>query len=216
MTKEPEARSEPELEPKPEPKPERDVWREGLEVAMAEFKALRDEINQRATYCHTLLNINVVASGTVAGLALNNRDRILLLLILPVLNPVLGLLWLDHSFAIRGMGDYVERSLRPLVNQYAGASGQLLGWEGHLDEHEGDSKVLRFIPLGAPIAVLFAGVPVASLALTLTSLGQIHAWLLWGLGLALTLAFIWMWARLLFKPYASARSSAVPTPRTEA
>ncbi len=206
MTEQPEAQLKPVSE--------HEVWREGLEVAMAEFKALRDEINQRATYCHTLLNINVVASGTVAGLALNNSGRVLLLLILPILNPVLGLLWLDHSFAIRGMGDYVERYLRPLVNRSAGASGQLLGWEGHLDEHEGDSKVLRFIPLGAPIAVLFAGVPAASLAFTLSTLDQVHEWLLWGLGAALTLAFVWMWGRLLFKPYASARSSAVPAPRT--
>ena len=38
-----------------------------LNVVLTEFRCLRDEINQRATYCHTLISINVLASGTLAG-----------------------------------------------------------------------------------------------------------------------------------------------------
>jgi hypothetical protein len=99
-----------------------------LEVLLAEFKALRDEINQRATYCHTIININVIASGTVASFALGGDDRLNLLLILPILGPVLGLLWLDHSWAIRGMGDYIA-GLAVRVNVEAAGDGTLLGWE---------------------------------------------------------------------------------------
>ena len=40
-----------------------------LNVVLTEFKALRDEINQRATYCHTIININVVAIGTIGAFA---------------------------------------------------------------------------------------------------------------------------------------------------
>src|SRR6266487_2734697 len=111
----------------------REVDPKVLEVALAEFKALRDEIGSRATSSHTLININVVVSGVVAGLVVNNPGRVALLLLLPILSPVLGLLWLDHAHNIRNLGDYINATLRPLITGAIGPGGEAaLAWEAHV------------------------------------------------------------------------------------
>ena len=130
---------------------------------------------------------------------------------LPILSPVLGLLWLDHSYAIRGMGDYINTRLRPTVAQLANGPVGLLGWEDYLDDHERHHRVLRFVPLGTPIGILFAGLPIASLVYLTTHLEAVWGWGLWSLGALLTLAFVAMWMVLLLTPYGGGRSSASPT-----
>ncbi len=182
-----------------------------LTVAMAEFKALRDEINQRATYCHTILNINVVATGTVAGLVLGNTSRLDLLLILPILGPVLGLLWLDHSYAIRGMGDYINDRLRPQVCDAAGDQS-LLGWEGYLDDFERRHKLLRFLPLGVPIVVLFAAIPTFALLRVVDVIGVDWRGAIWLVGLLLTVSYLTLLLLLLFAPYLRTRRRATRGP----
>lgn len=193
-----------------------------LNVVLTEFKALRDEINQRATYCHTLININVVASATLAGLVLGNPRQIELLLILPVLSPVLGLLWIDHSYAIRNMGDYINTELKPAVARTVPRDPELLRWETYLDEHERKHKTLRFLPLGVPILVVFSAVPAFALVRAYTEIGfdwkaaldalcvfhwegvvRMFGWkgTLWALGFVLTLAFFLLWLVLLLTPY---------------
>jgi hypothetical protein len=179
-----------------------------LRVAMDEFKALRDEINQRATYCHTLININVVGTGTFAGFVLANPGRTSLLLLLPLLNPVLGLLWLDHSFAIRNMGDYINTKLKPVIAEAVGDEPKLLQWESYLDEHERGHKLLRFLPLGVPILVLFTGVPTIALVRVWGTIGVNWKGVVWVLGLALTISFLALWLTLLFQPWARLRPFA--------
>jgi hypothetical protein len=178
-----------------------------VDVLLTEFKALRDEINQRATYCHTIININVIASGTVASFALGGDGRLSLLLVLPILGPVLGLLWLDHSYAIRGMGDYIARLSRR-VNEEAGGDGTLLGWETHLDESERVHKILRFLPLGVPIGLLFAGIPLTALVRLVTVQTSPWEWVTWAFGAVMTLTFSAMWVIFLLRPWAAARSTA--------
>src|SRR5690348_16883190 len=108
-----------------------------LDVALSEFKALRDEIGSRAGASLTLININAVASGVAGGLVVNNPGRASLLLILPILSPVLGLLWLDHANNIRNIGDYINATLRPQIATAAGAPpGSVLAWEEHVDTYE--------------------------------------------------------------------------------
>jgi hypothetical protein len=113
---------------------------EALQVIMNEFEALRDEVNQRATHCRTLIDINVLASGTIRGFVFENPQRVPLLLLIPVLSPVLGLLWLDHSYAIRTMGDYINDELKPAVMMAASVDTELLRWETYVDERERDTS----------------------------------------------------------------------------
>jgi len=176
-----------------------------LEVALAEFKALRDEIGSRATSSHTLININAVASGVAGGLVVNNPNRVELLLLLPILSPVLGLLWLDHAHNIRNIGDYINATLRPLITGAIGPGGEAaLAWEAHVDRYE-QRALLRFVPLGVPVLVLFAAVPVASLAWTAGHIGSTWWWLLWVGGALLTLSFLVLWLRLILQPIVTAR-----------
>jgi hypothetical protein len=179
-----------------------------VQVMLDEFKALRDEINDRATHCHTVININVVASGSVAAFALEDPSRLALLLLLPVLGPVLGLLWLDHSYAIRGIGDYINGYLRPEINELAAGDGRLLGWETFLDMHEKEHKLLRFLPLGLPISLIFAGVPALALGVAVSAVETVEGWALWGLGLALIFSFLTVWIRFLTIPWVGGRSTA--------
>jgi hypothetical protein len=179
-----------------------------LQAALEEFKALRDEINQRATHCHTIININIVASGTVGAFALGDPARVDLLLLIPILSPVLGLLWLDHSFSIRNIGDYIKNNLSGSVNKYAGGEGTLLHWESFLDEHEKGHKLLRFLPLGVPIGLVFAGIPLVALARVVAEIDSGWGWLLWGLGAALTAAFVALWITFLAIPWLGGRSMA--------
>ncbi len=187
----------------PEPSPDNSKL---LDVALQEFGALRDEIGSRATFSHTLININAVTSGVVAGLVVNNPGRVELLLLLPILSPVLGLLWLDHAHNIRNMGDYINRTLRPLIVGTLGPGGEAaLAWEEHVDQYE-RRALLRFLPLGVPVLVLFAGVPVASLARTVGDLGSGWQWFLWVAGAALTASFLLLWSRLILEPMVSSRT----------
>jgi hypothetical protein len=176
-----------------------------LDVALAEFKALRDEIGSRASSSHTLININAVASGVTGGLVVNNPGRVELLLILPILSPVLGLLWLDHAHNIRNMGDYINLTLRPQIAGGIGPGGEgALAWEEHVDRYE-QRAWLRFVPLGVPVLVLFAAVPLVSLARTASDVGSGWQWLLWVGGALLTLSFLVLWSRLILQPILSAR-----------
>ncbi len=181
-----------------------------LDVALAEFKALRDEIGSRASSSHTLININAAASGVIGGLVVGNPGRVELLLLLPVLSPVLGLLWLDHAHNIRNIGDYINTTLRPQIAGAIGPGGEAaLGWEEHVDRYE-QRVWLRFLPLGVPVLVLFAGVPVASLARTVGDIESGWQWLFWVGGALLTLSFLWLWARLILQPTLSARRATGP------
>ena len=80
--------------------------------------------------------------------------------------PVLGLLWLDHAHNIRNIGDYINTTLRPLMASILGVeTARVLSWEEHVDLYE-RRALLRFVPLGVPVLVLFAAVPIVSLART--------------------------------------------------
>jgi hypothetical protein len=172
-----------------------------LNVVLSEFKALRDEINQRATYCHTLININIVATGTLAGFVLNDPSGIELLLLMPVLSPVLGLLWLDHSNAIRNMGDYIAARVQTTIAETIPGHPDLLGWEAFLDEHEVGHKTLRFLPLGVPILAVFTALPTFALVRSFGELTSVWRWVLWFLGLFLTVSFLGLWIFFLLKPF---------------
>lgn len=185
-----------------------DTSKSQLDVALAEFKALRDEIGSRATSSHTLININAVASGVAGGLVVNNPGRVELLLVLPILSSVLGLLWLDHAHNIRNIGDYINTTLRPSIVGILGEGGErALAWEEHVDVYE-RRAFLRFLPLGVPVLVLFAAVPVASLARTGGSVGSGWQWVLWIGGGLLTISFLALWTRLILQPILTARGES--------
>ena len=75
-----------------------------LNLTVAEFNALRGEIKDRSTIAYTLMNINITATTAIAGFVLSSKADPILLLILPLLSPALGMLFVDHSYNIDNLG----------------------------------------------------------------------------------------------------------------
>jgi hypothetical protein len=84
-----------------------------MNALIAEFNAIRAEIIFRATSQSTLMQINITAAGTIAVFALANDRYILAMIIIPILSPVLGILWLDHDATIMKLGGFIEKKLKP-------------------------------------------------------------------------------------------------------
>jgi hypothetical protein len=83
-----------------------------MNVLIAEFNAVREEIIYRATSQGTLMQINITAAGAVASFALVNYAYAPMLIIIPILSPVLGVLWLDHDASIMKLGNYIRHRLK--------------------------------------------------------------------------------------------------------
>jgi hypothetical protein len=82
-------------------------------ILLAHYKAIRDEIVLRATAQSTLLQINITAVGTIAGFVLAYKANLLALLVIPILSPLLGMLWLDHHESIADLGRFVRGNIEP-------------------------------------------------------------------------------------------------------
>jgi hypothetical protein len=79
-----------------------------LSVLIAEANAIRQEITNRSNSQGTLMQVNITAAGAVASFALANHAYAPILVVLPILSPVLGLLWMDHDAAILKLGRYIR------------------------------------------------------------------------------------------------------------
>lgn len=77
------------------------------EVRLAEFQALREEIQQRSSSQHSILALYAASFSAIIGLALE-RDSPELLYIAPVLTLSAGLLWADHHRSIQRIGRYIR------------------------------------------------------------------------------------------------------------
>lgn len=174
-----------------------------LNVVLAEFEALRGEITDRASAAYTLLNLNITATAAVAGFVLSDKADPRLLLILPLLSPALGMLFIDHSYNITNLGNYINKRLRPLATAAAGDS-RLLGYEEFVDKYE-QNKLLRFLPLGFPLMLLFAGFPCAALVFSVIKLEHAWAWTLWAAGVLMVITYIALWTVFIIAPYRGQR-----------
>lgn len=130
---------------------------------IAEYNALRAEIDRRSQAQQTLSNLALTLTGATVAYALAN-DAIVVLLLQPIIASALGLLYADHGKAIRRAGRYVERHLAPALADCAGDHRVLL-WERVA--HSGATRVSRPLWLLPPLLVFVvssAGVVAASLA----------------------------------------------------
>lgn len=170
-----------------------------LNIVLAEFNALRGEIRDRASAAYMLLNLNITATAAVAGFVLSDKADPLLLLVLPLLSPALGMLFVDHSYNITNLGNYINIQLRPLAISVAGDS-RLLGYEEFVDQYE-RNKLLRFLPLGFPLMLLFAGFPCAALVFSASDVEHVWTWALWTAGVLMVVAYLALWAVFVIAPY---------------
>jgi len=177
-----------------------------VQVALAEFNALRGEINSRSSLAWTLVSLNLTATTTIVGFAISNPKIWGLFLVLPLLSPAFGLLFVDHSLNIRKLGTYIQEHLGPILVREA-RDEQLFQYEHWVRDYE-TRRVLRWVPFGIPLLLLFGGFPVTALVLTYpTSLRLIHptlepawAWGLWGGGVVLATTTLLLFVIFLASP----------------
>jgi hypothetical protein len=177
-----------------------------VQVALAEFSALRAEIKDRSSLAWTLVNLNLTATTAVAGFALSNKSAYSLLLVLPLISPAFGMLFIDHSLNIRKLGSYIHEHLRSVIVDSTDDE-RLLRYEEWVRDYE-TRRALRWVPFGIPLLLLFAGFPLTALVLTYpTTVVSIHpglglgwAWTLWAGGLVLVIVNLLLFVVFLINP----------------
>jgi hypothetical protein len=169
-----------------------------VQVAIQEFAKLRDEISGRSTSAWTLVGLSITGSAAVAGFVLGDRADPRLLLLLPLLTPSLGMLFIDHAANIGRIGEYINTVIKPVLREATGEH-RLLGYEEWVDEFE-EQSLDRLLPFGVPLVVAFTIVPVASLAYLAPRLDDAWSWALWGIGCVATATQVYFWYRFLAPP----------------
>ena len=162
------------------------------QMALAEFSALRNEIGSRSSAQHTLINLSITAIGAVVGFALAKEGSLVLLLLLPILSPSLGMLYLDHAINITNIGNYINDQLKPILSP--------IRYEEVVRSYE-QRRLLRVLPYGLPIFIIFAGVPIGSLIVTFRIMQELRMWILWSIGLILVLVYLYFWMYFMLLPY---------------
>jgi hypothetical protein len=82
------------------------------EKILAEFSALRQEIEQRSNAQLALVTLNLTAVGAIGSFAIPKSEYSDLLILLAFICPSIGMLWVDHAFTIENIGDYIRDSLK--------------------------------------------------------------------------------------------------------
>jgi hypothetical protein len=82
-----------------------------IEVLLAEFSALRDEILQNLSMQWNTFVFQLTTTGIVFSFALTDKSRVGFLLIIPVVSYALGGRFLHGSRAIQEIGIYIRMNL---------------------------------------------------------------------------------------------------------
>jgi len=175
-----------------------------VQVSLAALSAAKTEIADRSKAQHAILQINVAAIGTVVGFVLATTADRQVLLLLPLLSSALGMLYLDHGVNISNLGRFSDAVVRKKLNEVAPVA-DVMGYEVWVRDFEA-RLVLRFLLLGVPVFVLFAGVPAGSL-IFLWICGTLSrgGWpaTLWSADLVLVLVYLYFWLVFMLRRFTS-------------
>ncbi len=166
---------------------------ESLTVALAEYAALRQEIDARATRHHAILTTQLFTAGAIFGYALSSGGRSLVLLIVPITSFLLLGRFADQFHAISHIGRFMREDL----------SGRIpggLAWDHWI---KANPRQRHWSVWTFPILLGFVGASVLALAGSFTAVIQLIGatrvayFVAWGFGVLLTLVSIWIVFRLL-------------------
>jgi hypothetical protein len=122
--------------------------------------------------------LNLTAVGTLVSFVVANRAPKELLLVVPVVAPTLGLLWLDHHINIHRIAAYVRTDL--------------WAWEPSWEQHLLDRPMPRWWAAVYWVAnfLVFFGASASSLVIGWPGAhGSAGLWLLWLAGASLTILY---------------------------
>jgi hypothetical protein len=81
------------------------------QVMLAEYSALRTEVDRRATIQWNVLALQLTSTGVIASLAISRASGAALLLIIPLSSYMLGSRYILHDFHLKLISRYVRDSL---------------------------------------------------------------------------------------------------------
>ena len=173
--------------------------KDAIAILLAEYQALRAEIQARSAAQSTMMQLTITALGALAALSFTQYgDRVMLLLI-PVISTILGLVWLDHAANISNIGDFIMQHLWPALRA-ASQAEKLPDYEAAVRSYERTpGGFLRLF--GLPPFLIFILVPVVAIVVAFDSSSR--DWLFWTLvivDLALLLVFALTWLPYLDSP----------------
>jgi hypothetical protein len=159
-----------------------------ITVLLAQFNACRAEILARSTTQATIINLNVTATGLIAGYYFGYHANPLVLLVIPILSPMLGIIWADHAINIGNIGRFIQNGLMPKLG--AALKQRIPDYEISIRAFERRIG-WRLLLLLAPMVLLFAILPAAALVLAwmLTPVRDLPFYLLAGAGAVLVVIF---------------------------
>jgi hypothetical protein len=98
---------------------------ESMNLLIAEYAALRDEIAKKFDAANRLLEIDILATGVFLGFGIRADVPPVALLFFPIPVMFLALAWGQHHAATAEIGNYIRTYLEP-------QSGGALSWETYL------------------------------------------------------------------------------------
>jgi hypothetical protein len=93
------------------------------QILLAEYTALRAEIERRSTTQWNIFALQITAAGAVTGLAISAMSNLALLLIVPMVSYTLGNRYILHDFHLKLIRRYLRESLSGRLNDQ-------LQWDG--------------------------------------------------------------------------------------
>jgi hypothetical protein len=133
-----------------------------VDVALAEFNALRSEILMHVTTQAGLVGIGLTVLGVIVGLVVKEGGDDRLLLGIPPLAAVINLLYAAETHRTAEIGSYIEIRLWPYLKERVDPG--LPSWEqvvsGRLHNRR---RALLNLLVGAPALVLFPAASVGAL-----------------------------------------------------
>jgi hypothetical protein len=161
------------------------------QVMLAEYAALRSEVDRRATVQWNVLALQLTSTGVIASLAISHASDFALLLVIPLSSYMLGSRYILHDFHLKLISRYIRDSLSGRLQDH-------LPWESwKISQITSDTGPRGWLTPTAwnllhPTRLAFEGI--AWLALLTAALAAAYTWRdktpAWGLLLGFALLWI--------------------------
>ncbi|WP_435591241.1 hypothetical protein [Nocardia sp. bgisy118] len=171
-----------------------DSARRVLDAALAEFVALRNELDEIGRGQRTVMNLNITLSTAIAAFVLSERGAPQLLLAIPYVSVALGLLYQTYTIHAQHMGEYINGRLRPVIVEKSGDE-RVFGWENYIRATVYQTGWSQF-PMRMAFMLIIPIVPLVGLIWAAPTLRTVWHWLAWSGGVLLYLVQLVSWARL--------------------
>ena len=168
-------------------------------IVLAIYNSLRDEIKTRSTAQAGLVALNVTAIGVLGGFFFGKEENPPeILLLIPMVSSVLGMLWIDHAINIANQGSFIQNVVMPELMQSIDLPS-IPNYEVSIRRME-QRAGLRLFVLGAPILLIFAGIPLAAMLYAFYVAPSIKTARFLGPAIVsciLLAVFLWLWIQAI-------------------